>query len=95
MPFSVTSLAILRSMREGGRYLLRGDKTHGCQVMYNPVTKQREDRTALSLIPLERAGLIEFECDPINPKRYYSVKMTSKGMAFLDENYGSAKKLFE
>jgi len=71
-------------MREGSRFLLRGDKSHGCQIRYNLVTKKREDRTALSLIPLERAGLIEFEAEPLNPKRYYSVKMTEKGIKFLD-----------
>ncbi|WP_128602817.1 hypothetical protein [Pantoea wallisii] len=91
MPYSATSLAILRSMRDGARFLLRGDKSHGCQVRYNPDTKLREDRTALSLIPLERGGLIEFEREPVNPKRYYSVKMTKKGMAFLYESDDSSE----
>jgi len=92
MPYSATSLAILRSMRDGHRYLLRGDKCHGCQVRYSPATKQREDRSALSLIPLERAGLIEFESEPLNPKRYYSVKLTKKGRDYLDENDALAQE---
>ncbi|MRT24997.1 hypothetical protein GJV14_13705 [Enterobacteriaceae bacterium RIT697] len=86
MPFSATSLAILLAMRDGDKFLLRGDRSHGCQIKYNPVTKQRDDRTALSLIPLERAGLIAFESEPVTSGRYYSVKMTTKGMAWLDEN---------
>ncbi len=85
MPYSATSLAILRAMRDKSKFLLRGDRSHGCQVRYNPVTKQREDRTALSLIPLERAGLIAFESEPLNPKRYYGVKITHEGMAFLEQ----------
>jgi len=86
MPYSATSLSILRSMRDGSKYLIRGDRSHGCKIRYNLVTKQREDRTALSLIPLERAGLIEFSSEPLTPKRYYRVKITSKGQKFLDEN---------
>lgn len=86
MPYSVTPLTVLRAMREGNRFLLRGDRSHACQVRYNPVTKQREDRTALSVIRLERAGLIAFDSEPLTPDRYYSVKMTKKGMVWLDEN---------
>lgn len=86
MPYSASSLAILRTMRDKNSYLLRGDRSHGCQVRYNAVTKKREDRTALSLIPLERAGLIEFATEPLDPIRYYSVRMTQKGQDFLEEN---------
>jgi hypothetical protein len=86
MPFSATSLAILLAMRDGTKFLLRGDRSHGCQIKYNPVTKQRDDRTALSLIPLERAGLIAFESEPVTPGRYYSVKMTEMGLEWLNEN---------
>jgi len=68
MPYSAASLAILRSMREEHKFLLRGDRSHGCQIRYNPLTKQRQDRSALSLIPLERAGLIEFVSDPESPR---------------------------
>lgn len=86
MPYSATSLSVLRSLRDGGKFLLRGDRSHGCQIRYNAITKQREDRSALSLIPLERAGLIEFVSDPIDPVRYYGVKITIMGYAFLNEN---------
>ncbi len=88
MPYSATSLAILRSMRDESKFLLRGDRSHGC----NPVTKQREDRSARSLIPLERAGLIEFVSEPLDPRRYYSVKMTRKGIEFLEGNDIPAQK---
>ena len=92
MPYSATSLTILRAMRDGNRFLLRGDRSHACKVMYNPVTKQREDRTTLSIIPLERAGLIAFESEPLTPGRYYTVKMTKKGIEWLDENDPVAQK---
>lgn len=92
MPYSATSQAILRAMRDGSKFLLRGDRTHGCKVRYNPVSKQREDRTALGLIPLERAGLIEFEAEPFDPNRYYSVQISKKGMMFLDENGDRERK---
>lgn len=92
MPYSATSLTILRAMRDGNKFLLRGDRSHACQVRYNPVTKQREDRTTLSLIPLERAGLIKFESEPLNPNRYYSVKITKKGMELMEEKDDSAQK---
>lgn len=92
MPYSATSQAILRAMNDGRKFLLRGDRSHGCQIRYNPTTKQREDRTALSLIPLERAGLIEFESEPLNPNRYYSVKITKKGLEHLAENDATAQK---
>ncbi|MGJ0191637.1 hypothetical protein ACR6A7_04745 [Pantoea sp. RRHST58] len=86
MPYSAKSLAILRAMRGGDKFLLRGDRSHGCQIRYHPVTKQREDRTALSLIPLEKAGFVNFDATSINPARYYSVTITEKGMQFLEEN---------
>ena len=86
MPYSAASLSILCSMRDKGKYLLRGDRSHGFQIRYNPSTKQREDRSALSLIPLERAGLIAFESEPLDPKRYYSVRMTEKGQDYLKES---------
>lgn len=92
MPYSATSLKVLRAMRDGNKFLLRGDRSHACQVRYNPVTKKREDRTALSVIPLERAGLIEFEFEPLTPGRYYSVKITKKGIDWLDENDPVAQK---
>ena len=92
MPYSATSLAILRSMRDEHKFMLRGDRSHGCQIRYSPVTKQRQDRSALSLIPLERAGLIEFVSEPLDPKRYYSVKLTKKGIGFLENNDIPARK---
>ena len=92
MPYSATSLAILRSMRDKHKFLLRGDRSHGCEIRYNLVTKQREDRSALSLIPLERAGLIEFVSVPLDPKRYYIARMTKKGIEFLKENDIHAQK---
>ena len=92
MPYSATSLAILRSVRDKKKFLLRGDRSHGCEVRYNPATKQREDRTALSLIPLERAGLIKFESEPLNPNRYYSVRITKKGMELLEVKDDLAQK---
>jgi len=73
-------------MRGKHKFLLRGDRSHGCQVRYDPVSKQRADRTALSLIPLERAGLIEFDTEPLDPNRYYSVKLTNKGIALLERS---------
>lgn len=84
MPYSEASLSILRAMRDGSRFLLRGDRSHACQVRYHPVSGQRQDRTALSVIPLERAGLVKFESEPLTPGRYYSVKMTEKGIEWLD-----------
>lgn len=92
MPYSATSLAILRSMRDKHKFLLRGDRSHGCEIRYNLITKQREDRSALSLIPLERAGLIEFVSEPLDPKRYYIGRMTKKGIEFLEENDIHAQK---
>lgn len=72
---------------------MRGDRSHECQVRYNSATGQREDRTALSLIPLERAGMIEYESQPVNPVRYYSVKISEKGIAFPDEYDALQKEL--
>jgi len=92
MPYSSTSLAILRLMRDKHKFLLRGDRSHGCEIRYNLVTKHREDRSALSLIPLQRAGLIEFVSEPLDPKRYYIVRMTKKGIEFLEENDIHAQK---
>lgn len=86
MPYSTTSLAIVRAMRDGSKFLLRGDKSHACQIRYNPVTNQRKDRTTLSVIPLERAGLIAFDSEPLSPRRYYSVEITKNGIEWLNEN---------
>lgn len=86
MPYSAASLTILRSMQEKAKYMLRGDKSHGFQIRYNSVTKKREDRTALSLIPLEREGLIKFESEPLDPLKYYNVVITVKGTKLLEEN---------
>lgn len=86
MPYSATSLAILRSMRDGVKFLLRGDRTHGCQVRYHPISKLREDRTAQILLPLEKAGMIEFASEPLKARRYYAVKITNKGTKFLEES---------
>ena len=86
MPYSAASLSILCSVRDKGKFLLREDRSHGFQIRYHPATNKREDRSVLSLIPLERAGLIEFDSDPLDPKRYFSVRLTDKGLDYLNES---------
>ncbi|EPF0317281.1 hypothetical protein ACSN7O_004687 [Enterobacter chuandaensis] len=76
-------ITLLRDIGAGGRYLLRGDRTHGFQVRYHKKSTERNDKTLRGLPFLVSSGWIEFACEPGDPFRYYRVRLTARARAFL------------
>lgn len=81
--FSSEAVSSLRSLAHGGRYLLRGDNTHGYRVRYNLENKKRENKTCRSLALMERAGLIEYAIPPRNHHKYHEMQVTDRGLKCL------------
>lgn len=86
MPVSRAQLITLRRMRNGTRYMMRGDKAGGVEVRYVTGTMDRDDVNCRSLAPLMRSGLIRFRSKPTDMTRYYEVELTLQGVTAAKGN---------
>ncbi|EPF0317385.1 hypothetical protein ACSN7O_004822 [Enterobacter chuandaensis] len=86
IPPSAGLIALLRDIGASGRYLLRGDRTHGFQVRYHKKSMERNDKTLQGLPFLACSSWIEFACEPLDPFRYYRVRLTARARVFLWEH---------
>ncbi|MBM0748974.1 hypothetical protein JJB79_16405 [Pantoea eucrina] len=86
MPVSRAQLFTLRRMRNGTRYMMRGDKGYGIEVRYDVATGNRDDVSCRSLAPLMRSGLIRFKTKPTDMTRYYEVELTPQGVTAAKGN---------
>ncbi|WP_241576598.1 hypothetical protein [Rosenbergiella collisarenosi] len=76
-------LKVLKKIRDGEPYLLRGDGAFGRKVM--PKGKSYIYQSGNTTIPiLYEAGYLEFKCSPLNKTEFFPIRVSKSGIAVLD-----------